>query len=99
MINEAAERHKAARGERAKALLDNDLLKEAFSVLETAYIETWRATLVHDQASRERLFLAVNIVGKVRDHLGKVLSDGALSQAELRKLERDYERKKLLGIV
>ena len=29
----------------------------------------WRATTIDDAAAREKLFLSINVVGKVRDHL------------------------------
>ena len=50
---------------RAEALLADELLAEAFSGLEANYTAAWRATTIDDAAAREKLFLAINIVGKV----------------------------------
>jgi hypothetical protein len=76
------------RGERARQLLDDPLLQEAFVKLEADYIAAWRTTRALDNAAREKLWQAVNIIGKVRDHLGRALADGKVAKAELRMREK-----------
>lgn len=89
----------AGRGVRARQLIDDELLAEAFKTLEDAYTAGWRNTTVDDAAGREKLFLAVNIVGKVRDHLNRAITDGKLAAAELREIAAAAERKKRFGIL
>lgn len=72
-----------ARANRAKALLDDPLLVEAFEALEREYIAAWRATQVRDNDARERLWQAVNVASKVRDHLKLAVSNGAVAQREI----------------
>ncbi len=95
--------HDISRAEQARALLDNWVLAEAFAALERSYVDAWRSTLVNDAAAREKLFLAVNIVGKVRDQLARLVADGALANRELKQLAdeivRVAERKRRFGIV
>jgi len=95
--------HDISRAEQARGLLDNWMLAEAFATLERSYVDAWRATLVNDTAAREKLFLAVNIVGKVRDQLARLVADGALADRELEQLAdeivRTAERKRRFGIV
>ena len=72
-----------SRAARAEALLKNELLQEAFSKLEddyTAALKTWPAA---DRDGRERLWQAVNVLGKVKDHLTRVVADGRLAQRQL----------------
>ena len=85
-----------SRGGRARQLLDDELLSEAFKTLEEAYIAAWRITAVDRMADRENLFLAVNIIGKVKDHLASIVSNGIIAQAELNRL---IDRKKRFGIL
>lgn len=99
MIDESKLAQDAARGTRAKFLLDNDLLADAFKGLEDAYTAAWRATKIDDVNGREKLFLAINIVGKVRDHLSVIVSNGKIAQAELKAIAETAERKKRFGIV
>ena len=75
-----------ARGARAKALIDNELLAESFSRLEADYIAAWRITPARDTDARERLWQAVNVLGKVREHLARVAADGKLAHRELDEL-------------
>lgn len=84
---------------RAQELLDNELLSDAFKGLEESYTSAWRATAIDDVAAREKLFLAINIVGKVRDHLTSIVAGGKLAQAELKEIARTAERRKRFGIV
>jgi hypothetical protein len=82
------------RGAQAKALLDNELLAEAFARLDADYIAAWRATPVRDTDARERLWQATQIVGKVRDHLTAVLNNGKLAQRQLDELAAREARKR-----
>lgn len=98
MSDEDALSQAAAKAARAQSLLGNDLLTEGFEELEASYTAAWRATMIDDVSGREKLFLAINIVGKVRDHLNAVVSNGKLAAAELKHLAETSERKRRLGI-
>ena len=76
------------RGARAKALMDDELLQEAFAKLEADYIAAWRSTPARDNDARERLWTAVNMLGKVKDHLGRVAADGKLAQRQIDELSK-----------
>lgn len=89
----------AANAVRAQELLDNELLGEAFSALEDNYTSAWRASTIDDVSGREKLFLAINIVGKVQDHLAAVVANGKLARAELKELAQTAERRKRFGIL
>lgn len=83
----------------AQSLLDNELLKEAFDQLEAEYMRTWRETNILNQVGREKLFLAVNVIGKVREHLKSIVDDGKIAEKDLMRLAQDEERKKRFGII
>ena len=89
----------AATALRSQELLDNELLAEAFAALEANYTSAWRATTIEDVSGREKLFLAINIVGKVRDHLMALVANGKLAQAELSELAQVAERRRRFGIM
>jgi hypothetical protein len=89
----------AVKALRAQELLDNELLTEAFRGLEENYTAAWRASTIDDVAAREKLFLAINIVGKVRDHLTAIVANGKLAQAELKGLAQTAERRRRFGIL
>ena len=99
MTDEASLNEMATRGVRAEELLDNEPLSDAFTALEASYVVAWRSTAIDDSAGREKLFLAINIVGKVRDHLASVVANGKLARAELKELAQVAERRKRFGIL
>lgn len=94
MTDESKLGRDAARGSRAESLINDEILKGAFATLEKSYVDAWRTTSIDDAAGREKLFLAVNIIGKVREHLIAVLNDGKLASAELAKIARTAEKPK-----
>jgi hypothetical protein len=85
-----------ARRAAAEALLQNDILQEAFARLEERYVEEWRVSQFRDTDARERLWQAVNVLRKVKDHLAKLVADGKLAQREIEQLT---EKRKRFGIV
>ena len=94
MTDELALNRAAAKATRAQALLADELLTESFKGLEEAYAAAWRSTTIDDVSGREKLFLAINVVGKVRDHLTAIVANGKLAQAELRQIAETAEREK-----
>jgi len=88
-----------ARGARAANLLSNDLLQEAFKKLEDEYITAWRRSEATNQIGREKLFLAVNVIGKVREHLEEMVSSGKIAAKTLEALAKEADRKKRFGVV
>ena len=71
------------RATRASALMNDELVTGALMQLENDYITAWRATAVRDTDARERLWQAVQVVGKFRDHLRLMIADGRIAQAEI----------------
>lgn len=84
---------------KASKLLEDEVLVEAFNELEKSYTERLFVTNHDDVTGREKLYLAVNVVRKVRDHLNVVVNNGKLAQAELAMLAKEVERKKRFGII
>ena len=80
------------RGARAKALMDDELLQEAFARLEADYIAAWRTSPARDTDARERLWQAVNVLGKIKDHIACVAAGGRLAQRQLDELTKAAAR-------
>jgi len=88
--------HKAirdsARSMQARAILDNELIMEAFNTLERSYIEAWQSTRIEDQLGREKLFVAVNVLGKVKQHLQNVVASGKVAENDIYQLALKRKR-------
>lgn len=78
------------RGQRAKSLLENEMMVEAFKALEADYIKAWAGTDPSQAAARENYYRAVQILGDVRRHLLKVATNGTLAERELDNLANQF---------
>ncbi len=67
----------------ASDLRANEFLAECFETLKKEYIDYWLITHITDEKGRERLWQAVQIVGKVQEHLGKLIDGGKLATSHL----------------
>jgi hypothetical protein len=88
-LNKAIER-----AARAEALQRDELLIEALEALDRDYVTAWRTTHARDTDGRERLWQAVQVVAKVRDHLAHVIAGGRLAQRELDEMTAKAQREK-----
>jgi len=96
MDDELKLRRDMERASLAASILENEIMAEAFVMLDQLYVDVWKATKYDDTVSRENLWKAQHIVGKVRGHLQAVVASGQLSA---RQIERDFARPKRFGIV
>jgi len=76
----------AGKGVQAKDLIENPILVEAFATLERKYLEAWRQSKPADQEERERLWLAVGILGEIQRHLRVVVDNGIIAARDIDKL-------------
>ncbi len=83
MADEVTLNKKLVLSAQAQSLLDNELLKQCFATLHDEYIAAWKLTHWKESEGRERLWQAVQIVGKVQDHLKKFVTDGRIASRDL----------------
>jgi hypothetical protein len=94
--DEFALRRDMERATLAQTLLENDIVKEAFDTLAASYDAAWKATAWHDDAARKSLWIAGQVLDKVKTHLEMVVANGHLAN---RQIERDFRPPKRFGIV
>lgn len=71
------------RGEQAKRLLDDPLLQEAFATVGAALRDAWSATSDDATEERERQWLMLKLLERVRAELSQVLETGKLADRQL----------------
>jgi len=72
------------RGERAEALLQDELLNDTLETIKQGYMERWLDSPERDVEGRERLRLMVKTVDLLRSELQVVLDTGKLAKQTLR---------------
>ena len=75
-------------GQRAKQLLNDPLLKEAFEYLSDQYKTEIFNTSYNDHDQRQVLWMAYNMLDKIKGHLVSVMETGKLASSELENLTR-----------
>lgn len=71
------------RGERARQLLEDPLMSEAFALIELEYMKAWQDSPARDAQARELLYLSIKNLQKVKGHLLQVMDSGSLAKATL----------------
>jgi hypothetical protein len=77
---------KRARATEAHALLENEMLKEAFDRVEGVYMQAWRGSDPFATETRERSWIAVQLLSDLKNSLIAVVRDGEAATAQLKKL-------------
>lgn len=72
------------RGHEAERLLAHPLIKEAFETIEKEVIERWQNSPAADANGREKLWLTLKLLTRVRTHLESVMASGKLAEATLK---------------
>lgn len=76
------------RGQQAKRLLNDPLLKEGFEYLFEEYKKEIFNTSYNDHEQRQVLWMAYNLLDKIKGHLVTVMETGNLAASELENLTR-----------
>jgi hypothetical protein len=84
--DEAAAQERASRGARYAELLRSGEITDALDGIEADY--TRGMTDCHDRDERDRLWLAVQVVRKVKAQLQQIASDGRLAEGQLQQIRK-----------
>jgi hypothetical protein len=94
IAEESKLRDEASRGLRAQALIDDELLREAFQMLRTRYTNEWAESPARDSEGREKLWLMLKLLSAVDAHLSEVLTTGKLAATQLEQERTRLQRTK-----
>ena len=95
-MNEGKARELVDRGEKAADLIRNEILEEAFTSLETEFIQAWKQSSVEDSQNRERLYMLCQNLSAVKGYIENVVSSGKLAKSQLDELHNrvKFEKRK-----
>ena len=70
-------------GSKAADLIRNPVFLEAFNEMRTRYATQWADTPSNAENERERLYVAINVLEDIYDHIVGVMQTGAMADKEL----------------
>ena len=79
---------------KAKQLFENPLLKESFDKLRELYQSSLFNTGVNEESTREKLWLAYNVVNKVEQNLLEMIDTGKLASKQLEDYRNSIKKQK-----
>lgn len=88
MIRDALERAGILARRGNQAMMELEQTQGAFAELKGEYIKAWEATPLRDTEGRERLWQAVQIIGKVESHLIQQVQNGKIAEADIQRLRK-----------
>ena len=83
-----------SRSEKAKLGLSNPIFVEAIENLKKLYSQSLLNTGVNEQDTREKLWLAYQIVNKVEQHFIEIMETGKLAKKQLEDFRKSIEGQK-----
>ncbi|NIR49997.1 hypothetical protein GWO43_15980 [candidate division KSB1 bacterium] len=86
-MNENKLRMEAQRGKQAQDVLDNELVKDAFSKIENALNETWKRSDPNDTEGRERVYLSIKLLQRFKDQFEFAVRTGNIAEDELLRIK------------
>jgi len=83
-----------SRSEKARLGLSNPIFVEAIENLKKLYSQSLLNTGVNEQDTREKLWLAYQIVNKVEQHFIEIMETGKLAKKQLEDFRKSIEGQK-----
>jgi len=68
------------RESRAKALIDDPVLKEAFEVLREDLMNRWNHSGSTDLEARESIWLAIRLLDRIHGHIQSIVDTGHMNK-------------------
>ena len=93
--DQANRERELSQSSQAKQLLGNKLFQESIDTLKKIYSEALlEKTGAKESETREKLWIAYNVVGKVEQHLQSILETGKLAEKQLEVFRKQQQDKK-----
>lgn len=74
----------SGRGAKARALLEDSMLQEAFTIVEEDTVSKWKSAPIRDTEGQLALRLKFQCLQEIRKHLSDVLMTGKMADEGLR---------------
>lgn len=76
-------RKQRSRGEQAKRLLENPLIKEAFEAIEQAITDGWKNSAADDDRARQNAYLLARLLENFKQQFRTVINTGKVAEKDL----------------
>lgn len=85
-------KNSVSRGARAKRILEDDMVVEAFEAIEKTIVEGWKESRAGDAKGRENAYLLHKILGQFKGEFERIVRDGEAAETALGRLKQKIRR-------
>lgn len=96
MTDEAKLRQQQARGDRARRILDDELVREAFEKIEAAIVEGWKGSASHEEEQRRNAYLMHRLFQNFRAEFTRAVTTGAAAGKELLRIQEASKLQRMI---
>lgn len=79
-------------GDQAKQVLENEAFTSAFDAIEKEVTEQWMSSPSRDQDGRERLWMYLQMLHKLKAQLTSTMETGAMAKLDLQHKQSLYDK-------
>lgn len=96
MTDETRLREERARGEHARQILDDPLIREAFDKIEATITDAWKSSRADEEEQRRNAYLTLRLLNNLRAEFTRAVSTGELAAKQLLTIKDDGKLKRML---
>lgn len=96
MTDEAKLHRQASRGERARRIIEDELVVEAFAKIEAGIVDIFKQTAISDDATRRQARESLGLLTNLREQLRQTIVTGDFSAKELLRIQEESKLKRLI---
>jgi len=93
-IDEIKEQKEIDRGIKAKKIMEEGLIPEAFALMKHNIFAQFEGSKASDSEGREQLWYQINAIKQVEKHLKQVLDTGKMAEASRQERSKKQAQKK-----
>lgn len=99
MTDEGVLRQRVNRADRAKRILEDELIKEAFEKIESTIDYAWKNSKADDEEARHNAYLMLRLLQDFKEQFHSVITTGRVSERELLRVNQQKSKvRKLLNV-
>lgn len=96
MTDEAKLRQQVDRGERAKRVLENELVIEAFEKLEQTIVDSWKGSRADEEKQRDNAYVMYRLLQNFKQQFKAAITNGEVARKELLRIQDESKLKRVI---
>lgn len=97
MNDEGKLREQASRGERARQIVEQEIVQEAFAAIDKTLVEAWKGSAADEERARENAYLMYRLFQNFKAQFTVAIATGEAAKKELLSINDPSRIKRLIN--